>query len=336
MLVRDIGEFKLIDKLTDILDTQNPAKLHGLVNPVGDDAAAWITREGFSAITTDTLVEGVHFIREITCWNDLGWKCIAVNLSDIAAMGCEPTYSTVTLGLRGDIPIQGLLDMYRGMVDASRCYGGILVGGDVVKSDTFFVSITMLGESENSDQPLLSRRSAKVGDRIALTGQVGSSAGGLRVSRGSSFPKVDGIDRLLRAYSRPEPRVLEGQLLRKHGVVAAIDVSDGLVDDLRKLCRASNVGARVQAVKIPVDKSLKAAFPNEWRQLSLSGGEDYEILFTASQPIIDTVTDVLKTEVTIIGEIVELEKGTAVINEDGAQIIDQTGGWDHFKISPIE
>ena len=155
MLVRDLGEFGLIELLAETLveeGVEGPEFTgDDLQSPhlgIGDDAAVWESKAGTRVLTTDTMVEGVHFSLDLTGWRDLGWKAMAVNLSDVAAMGCVPTCSVVTLGLRDDQQVEGLVEMYRGMAEACRSHGGRVVGGDIVGSPVLFVSVTMEGEAK--------------------------------------------------------------------------------------------------------------------------------------------------------------------------------------------
>ena len=339
MLVRDIGEFELIDALASAIAEPNGRALHSLeeqgftmLRPIGDDAAAWRSSEGIRVFTADTMVEGVHFDLRNTGWRDLGWKALATNISDVAAMGCAPAYATVTLGLRGDIPVDGLLEMYRGMMELVERCGGAVVGGDIVKSPALFVSVALEGFSRmGSPEALLLRENARPGDLIAVTGTLGSSGAGLKLMA----EEVDGsglasYDFLKDAHNRPTPRVVEGEMLARLGVRCAMDISDGLVDDLGKLCRASSMGARIQASKIPVDSRLKATFPSSWLALALGGGEDYELLFTAPSEIIASVKRDLTTRVTVIGEVVA-GQGVSVLGEDGGTVQIGSGGWDHFR-----
>ncbi|MCH8206316.1 MAG: thiamine-phosphate kinase, partial [Chloroflexi bacterium] len=258
MLVRDTGEFQLIEMLANTIAERNRAQVDSLTQrgfrlrlSIGDDAAAWEAPSGTTVLTTDTLVEGVHFDLRHIGWRDLGWKTLAVSLSDVAAMGCLPTFSTVTLGLRGDLPVDGLVEMYRGMQDACRRYGGVIVGGDVVRSPVFFATVAIEGMAEvgvdGLPPKLLTRDAASPGDRIAVTGHLGCSAGGLRMmTQRLRFDEATSRH-LTDAHNRPEPRVAEGAALARAGANAAIDVSDGVLDDLRKLCKASGVDAVVQS-----------------------------------------------------------------------------------------
>jgi len=282
-------------------------------------------------LSTDTMVEGVHFNLDRTSWRDLGWKAMAVNLSDVAAMGCSPGYSVVTLGLHGGLPVDGLKEMYLGMADACRRFGGAAVGGDVVRSPVFFVTVAMTGMAGDGDTPLLLRGAARPGDQVAVTGSLGGSAGGLRMlAEGPVLDDKTG-SYLRDAHNRPAPRVSEGAILRRDGVLAAIDISDGLVADLDKLCEASGVGAVVRSGLLPVDARLKAAFPQDWLSLALSGGEDYELLFTAPAGVISRAGESLNIPVSVIGEVLEGPPKVTVLDEHGDALQLDAGGWDHFR-----
>ena len=192
MLVRDIGEFQLIDRFAEAIEGDTGLLIervgqsgYRLRLSIGDDAAAWESPSGTRVFTTDKMVEGVHFNLDNTDWRDLGWKALATNLSDIAAMGCQPTYSLVTLGLRGDLPVDGLVELYGGLMEVSRQCGGGVVGGDVVRSPVFFVTVALLGEAPRGQgddaSPILRRDAAAPGDKVAVTGHPGCSGGGLRL-----------------------------------------------------------------------------------------------------------------------------------------------------------
>ena len=343
MLVRDLGEFPLIETLAQTIRAESGlqrAALDAAGTPllisIGDDAAAWNAPAGVGVLTTDTMVEGVHFDLAHTDWDELGWKSMAVNLSDLAAMGCTPTYSVVTLGLRGDLPVDGLVKSYRGMLEACRSSGGVIAGGDTVRSPVFFITVAMVGRSHahkegtTSRQSLLTRDSAAPGDSIAVTGSLGCSAGGLSMFRGRTVLDQNAADHLRAAHNRPIPRVAAGTRLAGEGVAAAIDISDGLVADLEKLCTASGVGANVNAENVPVDDVLKGAFPENWLDLALTGGEDYELLFSAPHELVGRVAPLLDVPVAVIGEIVDGPAGVTVLDGQGKVIDVERGGWDHF------
>ena len=343
MLVRDLGEFELIAALDGAVRERNGALFKRLRARgvsvragIGDDAAAWEYPAATVVSTTDTMVEGTHFDARTTGWGDLGWKAMASNLSDVASMGCEPTFALVTLGLRGDIPVDGLQAMYAGMMDACERFGGALVGGDVVRSDAFFVTVALEGIAE-SGAAVMSRSAARTGDLVGVTGDVGASAGGLRVlldpDAAASGADAAARRRLVNRHNRPTPRVSEGLALREAGVRCAMDVSDGLTADLAKLCAASGAAAVVRADAVPVDPALRAAFPDEWLDMALGGGEDYELLICADARTMNAARERLGDGLTVVGEIEPRRAGEArvrVVGADGAPIKVASGGWEHF------
>ena len=339
MLVQDIGEFELIDLLESSIRQRNSVQTAALRERgidvklgIGDDAAAW-THSALTVVsTTDTMVDGVHFRTDTTGWRDLGWKAMASNLSDVAAMGCAPTLALVTLGLRGDIDVDGLKAMYSGMMDACEGNGCAIAGGDIVRSDTLFVTVALQG-SAPQNATLLTRGAASEGDTLAVTGHLGSSAGGLRLLLNAE--EASGISQearahLIAAHNRPSPRTQAGQTLRRRGVRCAMDVSDGLVADVGKLCVASGVSAIIYIDAVPVHPYLTEAFPDSWRDMALTGGEDYELVFTADQPTMRAVANELGDLVTIIGSIEPGDGSVRVEDASGLRVRIEGTGWDHF------
>ena len=344
MLVSDVGEFGLIERLNRLVtaergspDNAAPAGFRLLVD-TGDDTAAWQPSPSAAAelCTTDTMVEGVHFTRATTPWRDLGWKGLAANVSDVAAMGGRPAYAVVTLGLPPDTPVAGLEEMYRGMLDLGRRFGVSIVGGDVVRSPVFFVTVALTGVT---DGPPLLRSAARPGDAVAVSGWLGSSAGGLRLllDAGGAAEVYDAAaaEFLRQAHRRPLPHTAAGQRLAEAGIRAAMDVSDGLADDLGKLCRASGVAAVIEAAAVPVHPHLRRQFPADGLALALGGGEDYVLLFTGPPEIVAPLLPELPEGAAVVGEIVPGIPGAVTLSDDGAgggvrrqEII--TGGWDHF------
>ena len=339
MRVQDIGEFDLIDLLIGAIERRglDPAGPEGrrLTIGAGDDAAAWERPAGVEVLTNDVMVEGVHFDLATIGWRDLGWKCVAVNLSDVAAMGCLPGFAVIALGLPGGLRVADLVEMYEGMLDACERYGCALVGGDVVRSPTFFVSVAVTGAAQTgggpASRPLLARDGARVGDFVAVTGHVGCSAAGLRTMTEGRELDAEAASHLRLAHVRPTPRLSEGAALARHGAHAAIDVSDGLLDDLGKLCGASGVGALVRLDRLPADDHLRSAYPDEWPSLALAGGEDYELLTAATADTLEAVGREACAPITVIGEIVPQEAGVRVVDDRGDPVDVQTGGWDHFR-----
>ena len=341
MRVEDIGEFDLIDALIGVIERRglDPAGPEGRLLRIGagDDAAAWERPAGVDMLTNDVMVEGVHFDLAAIGWRELGWKCAAVNLSDVAAMGCLPGFAVVGLGLPGELRVADLVEMYEGMLDVCERYGCALVGGDVVSSPTFFVSVAVTGMAQtdgDGTRPLLARDGARVGDLVALTGHVGCSGGGLRMMTEGRELDAETAAHLRLAHVRPAPRLSEGAALARHGAHAAIDVSDGLLDDLGKLCRASGVGAVVRLDRLPADDHLRTAYPREWPSLALGGGEDYELLTAATADTLERVGSEGGAPISVIGEIVPEDAGVRVVDERGEPVTVDTGGWDHFRNPP--
>ena len=225
-----IGEFGLIRRLETMAKQEGVASSRDqaftLVAGIGDDAAAWrIDTAGVLELsTTDTMVEEVHFTKSTTPWQDVGWKAMTSNLSDIAAMGGSPTYALVTLGLPGSILVEEVEAVFQGVVQACKTYGAVIAGGDVVSSPFFFITIALNGRI--CGQPML-RSAAVPSDVIAVTGPLGLSRGGLELMMRHSKVNSDAARQLVRAHRHPLPRLQEGRVFLEEGVRAAMDVSDG-------------------------------------------------------------------------------------------------------------
>jgi thiamine-monophosphate kinase len=332
MKVGELGEFGLLDRIARLVAAESAgtaAPSHPLLIGIGDDAAAWHTGAGIELFTTDSLVQGVHFTLETTPWRDLGWKALAVNVSDVAAMGGRPLYAVVTLGLSPELPVEAIDELYRGMFEACWAYGAAIVGGDITRSPLLFITISLTGVAEG---PLLVRSAAHAGDQVAVTGPLGASAGGLRVLRqgGALAPAL--ASSLREAHLRPRPRLKEGLTLARKGVRCAIDISDGLVADLCRLCEASGVAARLPLSKVPAHPALRQAFPKASLDLALSGGEDYELLFTAPPLLMEQVIPDLPPGAAVIGEIVPGPPGhVSLLDPEGQSVPAGPGGWDHLR-----
>jgi thiamine-monophosphate kinase len=296
---------------------------------VGDDTAAWRIGAEVELLTTDTMVEGIHFTTATTPWADVGWKALASNISDVASMGGRPAYAVVTLGLPADTPVSAIDDLYDGMLDIGREYETEILGGDIVRSPVAFVSIALSGIAGES---LMLRSSATSGDRIGVTGHLGSSAGGLEVLlQGGESGGLEAPQELVQAHRRPRPRVAEGQSLLRAGVRTAMDVSDGLLDDLGKLCLASGVAGQVRRDSVPVHPALRRAFPERYLEMALNGGEDYELLFTAPSSVMERAVSELGGAAAIIGEVIEGTPGKVMlVDAAGNEVAPPRGGWDHF------
>ena len=347
MRVAELGEFGLIKLIQEwTAPAAGPGNsAYRIVAGNGDDAAAVSLTPSLSGgtgiadpgvagagvtelYTTDTMVDGVHFTAATTPWRALGWKALASNISDIAAMGGVPGVALVTLGLPPDAPVSGVAELYAGMNDIGRQFGVVIIGGDVVRSPAAFVTVALTGTAEGA--PLL-RSAAAPGHQVAVAGPVGGSAGGLRLL----LAGVDGCDddaaELVRRHRMPCPQVAAGRILAGVGVSAAMDVSDGLADDLGKLCAASGVSATIYVDRAPVLPSLRARFPDDWRDLALYGGEDYVLLFTAPAGTMAAALGRLPAGAAVIGDITDGEVGqVTVINKDGSVRARGGAGWDHF------
>ncbi len=325
------GEFELIGALKSVIEGKDGPT--DLVVGIGDDAAAIEVTPGIRVMTTDTMVDGVHFKRDLANWGDVGWKSAVSNLSDVAAMGAVPLHSLVTIGVPHDVSTTEMEEMYRGLVDAFSEFGGHIVGGDVVSSPVFFVTVALTGlASVIDDGPAILRRdTAEPGDLIGVTGSLGGSAGGLR----AVLQNLTGtaVEDLKRFHYRPVPRLKEGKVLLESGIKCAMDISDGLVGDLEKICAASEVGAVVNSGSIPTPDSLTSVFSEDALQMALSGGEDYELLFTAPFDLMDRLLASQRGFFTHIGSIIEApEDGDAVtVRESNGQIVNlEKRGWDHL------
>jgi thiamine-monophosphate kinase len=344
--VREIGEFGLIRALRDAL----PASVRTndrLSVAIGDDAAVWTPTPGASVVvTTDSLIEEVHFrlAPGWTDWRSLGHKALAVNLSDLAAMGAIPGLATVGIGLRGTERIADLVALYEGMGALANRWSCLIAGGDIVASPAeFSLHITAIGEANGGR--VLRRDGARPGDVIAVSGTLGAAAAGLALLQTDpADPRraATTADLLITAHLRPTPRLDLSPILVEHGATSAMDLSDGLFGDLPKILEASGVSARIDEDAIPVAAAVRALFPDRWFDLATRGGEDYELLFTAPPDqfatIVSAATEIHATA-TAIGEVMSpafdhtrLELRRA----DGTTMAVKTGAFDHFAARPAD
>jgi thiamine-monophosphate kinase len=339
--VGDLGEFGLIKRLDAIVrESSNPRLLFG----IGDDAAAWEPEPGTVTVaTTDCLIEGVHFDLATTSWTDLGWKALAENLSDVAAMGCRPRYALIGLALPNDRLLEDAEALYRGFAQCGAEYNCSIVGGDTVASPIVSLHVTVVGESLPSvDEPrLLKRSSAQPGDSVAVTGPLGGSAAGLRLlQRGPGREARRAPDEaLIESHLRPRPRVIVGLALVEAGIRCAIDVSDGLLADLGHICERSYVNAEIDLARIPIDPAVVAEFRSEATDFALSGGEDYELIAVGPEACLEqastTLSELGEPALIIIGTIVSSDDhGTVQIrNADGQPLKLGRAGYEHFAIA---
>ena len=334
MKVEEIGEFGLIERLSKMAkqaEDKEKDAWRRLIIGIGDDATAYFSDSPIQLATVDSLVQDIHFSLEYTSWEELGWKSLAVNLSDIAAMGGIPHYALVSVGLPGNTEVTDVISLYRGMTELANQYGVAIVGGDTVSSPFVFISVTVLGSAGAKNNHLIRRSLAKPGDEIAVTNYLGTSAAGLEMLRKRLKFKPKLSRQLRQAHLKPYPRITEGRLLVEKGVKCGMDISDGLVGDLTHICQESKVGARINVDLVPISPSVKTCFGERALELALTGGEDYELLFTASPQVINRVKKAIQCPITVVGEITTEKVGkVTLINTNGKEVTLRKKGRDHF------
>lgn len=315
----DLTEDQLIAAINRVLSGAG----HEVVVGPGDDAAVVSPGSGELVLTTDSMIEGVHFRNELTTPRDLGYKAIAVNVSDVAAMAASPRFAISALALTDTIDSRWVVELAGGMRECCDEFGLTLVGGNLSRGSEVSIVVTVTGEVVPGRA--VRRDGARPGDRLVVTGSLGGSAAGLRVASQRSWS--DDEHDALRRYMRPTPRVGEAGILSTHGVTSMMDVSDGLAIDLSRLCRASEIGARVEIGRVPVHPAATEAE-------ALGGGEDYELL--ASLPDRDAVEDARSelregfgVSLSDIGVIIE--EGLVAVDDEGAERPMTIEGWDHFR-----
>ena len=324
--VSEIGEFGLIERLA--AKVAQPAG-KDLIVGIGDEAAVWRAGDGAIIATTDTLVEGVHFLPSAAP-RDVGWKSLAVNVSDIAAMGGRPTFALVTLALPPDADVEAVEGMYDGLRRCADAYGVEVVGGDVVSAPQVSITVALMGEAvvDSGEPRLLRRDAARPGDVIAVTGTLGGSVGGLRRLQDGASAN----DPLARVHLQPQPPLETATAAIECGITCAIDVSDGLLQDIRHICEKSDVSAVVRSSDLPVNPDLRKAYPDDALRLACSGGEDYELVLVGARERIDKLADSISTPLTPIGEVgPRADELVTLVGEHGAALAMPDGGWDHLR-----
>jgi len=333
MKVSELGEFGLIDLVRNSsarYENSGRTPWQEILVGIGDDAAAWQSDNRIQLATTDTLVQDIHFDLGVINWEELGWKSLAVNLSDIAAMGGIPKYALLSLALPGELEVEDISKFTNSMMHLAREFGVAIVGGNVASAPNVVITVTIIGCSKG--KAILKRSTASAGEQIAVTGYLGVSAAGLEMFKGKTISDSKVSNILRRAHFKPMPRVKEGQILVEQGVKTAIDISDGLVADLAHICESSRVKAEIKIEQVPVHPLVTANFPNH-QELALYGGEDYELLFTADEATVARAKQALNCPVTVIGDITEEKLPTRVTVVDSKDNIIpyKKGGWEHFK-----
>lgn len=324
----DLGEFGLIERLKGVLGKPDS---DDLIVGIGDDAAVWRVGDEFVIATTDTMVEGTHFEIGRAPWADVGWKALAANVSDIGAMGGTPLFALVTLAIPPTIALDDLELIYAGLSECAREYGVTIVGGDTVRSSEMAITVALLGTAERRDNDplLLLREGARIGDIIGVTGTLGDSAAGLRLLQKDGPSE----DPLVRRHLWPRPPLAIGRIAVDIGITCAIDVSDGLLQDIGHICERSNLGAALRAKDIPVSRELRAAFPDDALQLACTGGEDYELVLVGDRDLLDSVASSIGfLRLTPIGEIVpDDDQRVRLLDDAGTEITFDRPGWDAFR-----
>jgi thiamine-monophosphate kinase len=338
MRVSEVGEFELIRLLTAEAGITYPPSREdvqaGLLVGLGDDAVVTSRHDGAMVWTTDTMVENVHFLPKRTAWEDVGWKALAVNLSDVAAMGGTPHLALITLALPPEFEVENARALYRGLAEAAATYGVTLGGGDIVRAPVFSVTVALSGWAATDDagDPLvMTRNAAHNGDVVAVTGTLGDSAAGLQLIKDEDVTEDVAKRRLKLRHERPTPRLEAGAFAVQHGVRCAIDVSDGLVQDLGHIATASGVAIRVDVLRLPLGDELCEVYPGRAAGFALRGGEDYELILVGKRAVIEALVGATDTPIMLIGEVVSDETvHVGVVDESGREIPLGAGGWDHF------
>ena len=336
--ISTLGEFGLIRHLTKDMTTNQPSTQKG----IGDDAAVLNFGTKRTLITTDLLLEGVHFNLEYVPLKHLGYKAAVVNFSDIYAMNATPTQITVSLGISKRFSVEDLEELYSGIRLACERYNVDLVGGDTSASMTgLTISITCLGTAAAKD--IVYRNGAKPNDLICVTGNLGTAYMGLQLlererivmqANENATPAFEGREYLLERQLKPEARHDIIAKLREAGIkpTAMMDISDGLSSELMHICTQSNVGCCVFEDKLPIDYQA-AALAEEMNlnivTCALNGGEDYELLFTCSLNDYEKLIPI--EDVYLIGHITKPEHGINLLGRNGEEISLKAQGWNAFK-----
>jgi thiamine-monophosphate kinase len=333
-----LGEFGLIDHLTKNIEIQNASTLLG----VGDDAAVIDHFGKQTVITTDLLLEGVHFDLAYTPLKHLGYKSVVVNLSDLYAMNAVPTQIIIGLGLSNRISLEAIDEFYEGVYAACEKYGVDLVGGDTTSSQKgFIISVTAIGEV--APDKYVKRSTAQKGDLLCVSGTLGAAYIGLLfLEREKKIfmespgvqPDLEGESYVIGRLLKPEARKDIIEFFAESDVIptAMMDISDGLSSEILHICKQSNLGCVLYEDKLPVAEEAKQAafkFKIDPTACALSGGEDYELLFTIPQSDYDKL--VLNEQISVVGYMTEPEQGAHIITKGGGKHAITAQGWNHLS-----
>jgi len=331
MNLSELGEFGLIDILTCDLTCGK-----GVIKGVGDDTAVLETGgDKWFLFTTDMMVEGVHFSLDYSTMSQVGWKLLAVNLSDIAAMGGSPTHALISMAVPPHFEPSGLVELYKGLKKAAEEYGVNIVGGDTVMSpERLVLNVALLGEVAAGKA--VYRSGARPGDYVYVTGTLGAPAAGLYLfQKPASACSPQSADYCRLAHAAPRPRVEAGRFLASCGVSSMNDISDGLASEIHEICESSGVGCLIRATDIPIDPCVREVAaqagldPLNW---ALFGGEDLELVFTANleaEGKIKRCIGKIGTQVYRVG-VITASRGICLEKPDGKIVPLPRGGYDHF------
>ena len=333
----DLGEFGLIDRLNKLVQrvgVQGPRLSLG----IGDDAACFRPHDGYELlITCDCVVEGRHYLPDHIVPQDLGRRAMALNISDIGAMGGRPLYALISLGLKNDTPIADVEAMYHGFLSELNPFEASIIGGNLTKSGNgLFIDITLIGEVEQGK--MIRRSTAQKGDAILITGYPGQAALGLELLLHAGMDEDLGDHPLVRVYNTPTHRAWEGRAVAQSGYATAmIDTSDGFLGDLGHLCEESDVGALLVQEKFPVSDDLIGASEQlgiDPYKAVLGESDDYELIITCDPENVGRIRAILgslnKGSVSEVGTITDPSDGIRLILPDGTTQAMAPSGWDHF------
>ena len=333
-----LGEFGLIEHLTKNFTINQESTLKG----IGDDAAVLNFGDKKAVISTDLLVEGVHFDLAYMPLKHLGYKAVVANVSDICAMNATPKQITVSIAVSNRFPLEALEELFEGITLASKIYNVDVIGGDTTSSQKgLIISITAIGEANLED--IVYRSEAKVTDLLVVSGDIGAAYMGLQVLERekqvfqvnpNNQPVLDDYTYLIERQLKPEARNDIKELLEKLEIkpTSMIDISDGLSSEILHLCKQSNVGCNLYEEKIPVDPQLINVceeFNLDITTIALSGGEDYELLFTIAMEDFDKIKG--NPNFTIIGHMVDAQEGTHLITRANTKIELKARGWNALE-----
>lgn len=336
--ISELGEFGLIDHLTKKVRIKNKSSKKG----IGDDAAIIDHGKDQTVVTSDILLEGIHFNLIYTPLKHLGYKAAVINFSDIYAMNANPTQMIISLGLSGKFAVEDIDQIYEGIYLACDNYGVDLVGGDTSSSLTgLTISITAIGHASEKD--IVYRDSARINDIICVTGDLGAAYLGLQLLEREkkifsevpgAQPDLGGYEYVLRRQLKPEPRADVIKKLKEEKVrpSSMIDISDGLSSEILHICKSSGLGCKIYQEKIPVDKEtekLAEEFKLNPITAALNGGEDYELLFTVSMDDFEKIKET--GFIHPIGHITEKSKGCNLITADGIPVNIKAQGWNGLE-----